>query len=713
MTAAPPARTRRGRARRSRALRALLAAPLTLVAVLGVPPHASAAGALATVVVSSLDPAVGVPGATLQATGMVRAGADEALDNVEVRLRLSRTTLSSRGELAAVASGRTSSRDGLVVARVRLSGRIPAGGEAAFEVSTPLAKITTLRDFGVYVLNIEVIARHRTGFGRVAIVRTFLPWVPQKQDFKPTSFAWIWPLTAVPSRLPDGTFADEALANQMAPDGRLGRLAAAGSELGQRHALTWVVDPALLDSAKDMGNGYQVRTAAGPNGSAGTADGTGAGTANEWLDLLRSASAGAGVLALPYGDPDVVALQHNDLTADLVTARAKGSDIASSVLGRQVTDDVAWPGDGFADGASLTALKGMGMDAVLLDGRALPPELDLSFTPTGRADVRTANGPLAGLLYDTTLTRILSATAPEKGLLAGQRFLAETAMITAELPAAGSARTVLVAPPRYWNPPTQLLDRVVKGAGDAPWLGDASLTALRAAPPPELDRLPVRYAASVRRSELPAAYLTAIRDMHSRVANFASVLTDPQALVPALDESLLMLESTWWRGRGDRVNRLDAVRSNLADLRSLVHVLPGSYTFGSKSGTIPLTISNGLDQPVLVNVALTPLRLGLSIGSVPAVRIPAQSKMQIGVPAKAVANGVVLVETRLRTPDGIPYGQPVELRVRVTQYGTLALVITLGAGGVLVAASAIRLSRRAHLARRARPAEPTPPVETA
>jgi hypothetical protein len=55
----------------------------------------------------------------------------------------------------------------------------------------------------------------------------------------------------------------------------------------------------------------------------------------------------------------------------------------------------------------------------------------------------------------------------------------------------------------------------------------------------------------------------------------------------------------------------------------------------------------------------------------------------------------------------------VELRVRVTQYGTLALVITLGAGGVLVAASAIRLSRRAHLARRARPAEPTQPAEPA
>ena len=82
------------------------------------------------------------------------------------------------------------------------------------------------------------------------------------------------------------------------------------------------------------------------------------------------------------------------------------------------------------------------------------------------------------------------------------------------------------------------------------------------------------------------------------------------------------------------------------------------------------------------------------------VRIPAKSKVQVEVPATAIANGPVVIRTVLLTPGGDQYGQPVRLRVQVTQYGTVALGITAAAGAVLFAAAGYRLFRRARAARR-------------
>ena len=685
-----------------RLLRALLAVlvmlPLVVAAALTPAERAAAADPAARIELDTLDPAVGVPGATLRAAGLFRVTSNQILTDVELRLRLSRTRLNSRGELAAAALDRTSSRDGDIVARQQLPGRLATGSAIPFALSTALDDVPELREFGVHVLSVEAVATTRDASGRVAIVRTFLPWVPTERDFQPSGFAWLWPLLAAPGRLPDGTFADDRLASEMATDGRLGQIVAAGSRLAQQMPLTWVMDPALLETAQDMSDGYTVRAPAGSQER--VVDGTGPEIAAGWLEQVRSGSALNSVLSLPYADPDLVALQRGNLRNDLMVARDKGDALALEILGRPVGTDVAWPAEGYANRATLRALRGLGMQAAILDARAIPAELDLPFTPTGRADVPTPNGTLTGLLYDPVLSDALGAGANQQPLLAAQRFVAETAMITAELPGLGPERAVLIAPPRRWSPPAALLERVVDVSLQAPWLSPVAVSDLRASPPPEIDRERIRYPRSVRRNELPPAYLDAVRDVHTRIATFAAVLVEPDSLVPALDAAVLGLESTWWRNRDARTSRLVAVRDRVIGLRDQVRVLPGSYTFGSKSGTIPLTVANDLDQAVTVDILLTPLTARLEIGDVRPVRIDAESKVQVEVPARAVANGLVLVRTSLRTPEGEPYGVPVQLRVQVTQYGTVALFITIGAAAVLGAAAALRLFRRAAAARR-------------
>jgi hypothetical protein len=678
-------------------LGALLAVPLTLGFATASAGPAAADHHLADIELTSLTPAIGTPGARLRAAGVLQVTGDLTLSEIEVRLRISRTRLNSRGELTAVASGRTASRDGDIVARQDLRGRLGSGQQATFDVAAELDDVEMLQEFGVHVLNVEVVARSREGLARAAIVRTFLPWVPARRDFKPAGFAWLWPLVSAPVRLADGRYADDALSGEMAAEGRLGRVTAAGARLGQQMPLTWVVDPSLLETAEDMSDGYTVR-AADPGQP--DVDGRGAGTAEQWLDQVRAASRLSDVATLPYADPDVVALRRGGLTSDLLAARGRGDAMAAELLGRSVVSDLAWPADGYADRPTLRALRSGGTQAVVLTAAAIPTELALPFTPTGRADIGTRDGRLTGLLYDPVLTATLDASADRQPLLAAQRFVAETAMITAELPGIGPERTILIAPPRNWSPPPQLLDRIVSASLEAPWMSPVAITDLRASAPPEIDRDPLRYPRALRRRELPVAYLDAVRDLHATIATFSAVLTDPEAIVPPLDDAVFRLESTWWRNHDGRLGRLTGTRGYVLELRDRVQVLPGSYTFGSKSGTIPLTVSNDLTQAVSVRIGLTPAPPRLEVGTVGRVRIPAESKVQVEVPATAIANGPVVIRTVLLTPAGDQYGQPVQLRIQVTQYGTVALGITAVAAGVLFAAAGYRLFRRAGAARR-------------
>jgi hypothetical protein len=135
-------------------------------------------------------------------------------------------------------------------------------------------------------------------------------------------------------------------------------------------------------------------------------------------------------------------------------------------------------------------------------------------------------------------------------------------------------------------------------------------------------------------------------------------------------------------------------RGDLAELRGLVRVQPGNFTFSSRRGTLALTVANGLDQEVEVSLYLRPQTTRLRLETVEPAVIGPLSKEQIQVSAVAVAPGPVVVDATLRTPSGAAYGQPVQLRIRITEYGTVALYITVAAGGVLFLAAGLRVLRR-------------------
>lgn len=732
----------------TRLARALLGVALLLGLVLlgSGGPQATGSAAAAeskppvSIALDSIAPTVPAPGGTLVVTGVLRNTSTAAVSQVSVRLRISTVPLVSRGQIAALAAG-TQTRDGYAVGSPMRIGSLAPGQAEPFHLTLPLDSVG-LGVFGVYPLNIEAVGAQKSGFGQLGIVRTFLPWAGRVRQYTPSHIAWVWPLTSPPDR-PAGAAvgAATALADQLAPTGRLGQLVDAGA--GQ--PVTWVVDPNLLDAASNLAAAPE-SAVTGPAstptpGLAGTATPTATPspspsptqtgtpspsptetgspspsdtgsptptaapgpptTAQDWLRALQTASTGSEVVALPYADPDLVAVQRAGLGRDLGAAAATGQAVAEQVLGRPVVADVAWPADGVLDPSTAAALAGDGMGAVLLSPQARPVTKAPTFTPTGRTEVATPNGSLAGLVYDATLSHLAAASTSTPGsrALLVQRFLAETAMLTAERP--GDPRTVLVVPPRQWDPAPGLAAELIRDTAAVPWVDPVPLSSLRAeAPDQGVDRRSLTYSSAMAKHELPANDLAVVRSMEHQLTVFAQILTRPADVVPAYQQAFFRLESVSWRNRQKAWNTLVAtVAGQSAGLRAAVHLAATNVTLGSKSGVFPLTVVNDLAQPVKVSVRLAPRTARLEVGATGTLTIDAQRRDQINVPARANANGLVIVDARLTTPSGAPLDGSTAIQVRVTQIGTVGLLIVFGAALVLFVAAGVRLGRRALAAR--------------
>ena len=687
-------------ATRPAAVRGVVAAWLVgLVSVaLGLAPVAvpalapARAATVAVLSVDVLEPGWLTPSSTVTVGGRLANISRQVLRDVELRLRVDPVPIGSRSELAEVADGASAgSRTGDVVLTENLADLQP-GETVTFDLRQAVSELPLATDsFGLHVVAVEVLASRRSGFGRVALTRTVLPIMQAEGSVTPTSFSWVWPLVARPTRLADGTFADNSLATDVGPDGRLTRLLAAGARLAAAGGLTWAVDPELVAAVQDMADGYVVLNSEDDLSADQAA-------AVAFLDALRAATAGGDVVALPHGDADVNAAVRAGLGTQVATSLGEArATIAAALPEAIVLTSVAWPPQGFLSRPALRAVTAVGMDSVVLDARAVRDNEGPS-TLTGLAGVRAGKTRATALLADARLADLLARSARGTPLLEAQRLLAETAMITAELPS-GPSRSVVVTPPRRWSPDQSMLDRLVDVATTAPWLQPVSLPVL-AATPPEGERLSLRYPRTARERELPASYLTAVADMEGGVELFRQILSEPTAYVDGLERSLRLLTSSWWRGRDGRTNRLARERAWLADRRGDVRVKPGNFTFSSRSGTLALTVVNDLDQQVEVVLQLEPQNRRLQLDPVEPLQVGAGSKRQVEVNAQAVAAGTVFVRAQLRTPAGREYGQPVQLQIRITEYGTVALYITLSAAALLFLTAGVQVVRRVVRARR-------------
>jgi hypothetical protein len=706
--------------RRTRACRAALV--LVFAAVSAVAGATSAPAVAADperlplrVVISEISPRVPKPGDTLTVRGEVVNPSDEPYDDVSVRLRLSPTALYNRTEIGLVSEAAPRLRDGLPVpgTLTEIATRLDGQGRAGFSLSAPVDELD-LPVNGVYVVGVEALGIADGAASdealRIGLQKTFLPWMPRTNLYVPTRLSLLWPLMSLPARDANGRLTGRTLPDQLAAGGRLSTLLRGVGAT----PVTWVVDPDLLDSAATMTGAASTATAtAGPATSPPATEavepGAGANAAQaqaaaEWLAAARRTLQGDPLVAAPYADVDVQALTRAGWTHKIDEAIRGGAQVLPQVLGRAADSSLAWPADGFAESQTLARLRDGGARTFVLDSRAVTATETLDYTPTGRAGVDTELGRFDVLVTDNGLTQALSGdlAGPDQGTLAAQRFLAETAMITAERP--NMARSVLAAPPRRWSPSAPWLQRLLIDLRQAPWVQLAGLDELhRTDVPPQLDGAALAYPEDAAAVELSPAQVSRARDAERSADRLIELLTRPERRLSSYQTAALgALSSAWREFPRDGERFVDRFARQIRQDSEKVRIIGlGLVTLSSTSGTIPITISNELDEPVVVGLGVTPkVPSRLQVAEPEPVTIGARRKTTIEVGAHASANGMTRVDVQLLTPSGAPYGPVVAARVNATNYGTVGLVVVIAAAGALFAAAALRNVRRFRAAQR-------------
>jgi hypothetical protein len=675
-------------------------------------------GRATSVVIDSVTPQLARPGGTVTVTGTVTNQSGGPLSGLSIQLRSSASRLTYRGELTSYAAG-SLALDAPVGTPVQLSGSLPSGATAAWRVSLPVNAIG-MTQFGVYPLAAQAVDVIGVPVGTD---RTFLPFWPGAAAAgvsQPLKIGWVWPLINTPQQAMCSALTSNSLASSVAPGGRLNTLLASGAAYSARAHLTWAVDPGLLTSVSTMTGPYRV------GGASDCVGGTryhASGAAAQWLSTVRTATSGQQMFVTPYDDVDVAALTHQGLDSDLTTAFDQGRSAGSALLGRSFgpsastgsagrsavrassSDAIAWPADGMADSSVLGNLAVNGVSTVVLNSGEMPPTSSGYTADDAVTSIPTAAGTnMRVLLADTTLTGILgSATsAPGGSFAVSQRFLAETAMIVAEDP--GLARSIVVAPPRQWNPPAALASQLLNETVTAPWLSPTTLAGLagsassagqttRQAPPD----------AYVSGQELSSAYLKQVAAADAGLRLYKSILSRPQPqYLNGLNAGIAATESSAWRGgpaarqRGENI--LGRVSGYISAASRKVQIINSArVTLGGSSGKVPVSIANALPEAIQVRLQATgPSDGRLTVtGNHGLITIAAGSTQTVPLSVRSDAVGDTSIQLRLLGANGVPLpGDPVSLGVQSTQFGTTLFVIIFAALGVLVLTAIARAIRR-------------------
>jgi len=515
---------------------------------------------------------------------------------------------------------------------------------ATAEVTLTLPASSLGSGIGAHLAAVEVSDED----SRVGVARTFLVSAPGAVS--PTPLTLLLPLVAGRDGSTDGL--------AQAVTDRLGPLVAGSTD----PRVAWALDPALVSPAVT--------------------------NLPDWSEELLAAAPGRVVLGLPFGDPDLGALQDTAAGTDLLTRAVTAADGTFDDLtaaGARLRRDVFWPADQGADEDLLTFCAQAGATAVVLDDVCLAPDPDLTYTPTGRA----STGALPAVVADSTMTSVL-ADLEESDLAVAvrQRLLAEVATTTQQRP--GTPRPQLLVAPRSFAPAAAQLTALItdlEGSGWGVWQHLDDLLALGA---PDVDRTGPELTGEIEDADLPASHVEAVEGSLRDVDDFSSALqtSEPDADLLSQQRSALLLLGASWRGHtAELPSARAALASAVLALTRGVSIAGGSVrNLAAERSELPITLVNELDVPVQVQLVLKPRTPRVQLDTIPQQTVAARSQLRVAVPVRALANGSVVVEAQLFTPAGSPIGPQVDvdLNVRADVENWISGVVGGGAAALLV-----------------------------
>lgn len=548
---------------------------------------------------------------------------------------------------------------------------LPPGESTTFSLTVPVSSLF-LRS-GVYVVGVDVLATLPDGLRVfVASARTTLP--VDIDDTAPVPVALVWPMAANPTLLADGRLLDETLAEQIAADGRLTAILAAGDD-----QVTWVVDPDLVATAAAMVGGYETVTGA---------DGTQAADAARFVgDLSRTLSTATDVRQTPSADPDVGGAQAAGVDAavvdDALTTTGPG-DALADLLGEPVATMALLVDRPITD-SMLAAYASTGARTITLDSASV------------QASGSGAVAPLA-LANGTQIQSVAAHGVPvslpdvEASLGARQWMLSATAVL-----AAGADQETgtghAIAPPLRWDIDAPTAQALVSAWRSAPWVVPTPLSGLPLADTPR------SLVGGGSPPPLPEGLASGLTDL----------LADARRLQPLFPEPVLdpsdagatisrTLSAAWQQAPDQGVAYVGATARAVTGVEDeLSLLLSPSITLSSRSGRFPITLVNDSAADVLVGVDFSSQNSSrLRVEDIEPVLLTSGEKRTITATALATANGRVQLAASLVTTAGSTVARPATSTVDVTNAGALGWTVIIAGVGLFVAALLRARLRRRH-----------------
>ncbi len=693
------------------------------------------------VTIDSFGPVAPKPGDSVRITGRVTNTSDTTFRDPQALACIDRKRLTTNANIAAVSPEQDvpmSERDSCVGLTTFESGTFQQFGaplapkaSVQFTLTVPWNEWQIKDNTGAYVVGVvfrgqpREDSKDRVTAGRA---RTLMPVIGTEPLTRKVNTALVVPLRHRPTQLGGQNFANDSLAQSMAPNGPLGRLLA----LGQTRKVTWLVDPAMLDEARRIMDGYVV---VGDGGQ--TTPGTGQKVVAAWLkEFEDSRIRGNQVVLLPYGDPDVASLidASDPLSKDPVSkivgdARAASEEyiLAPGATVAPAFTNGLWLENGSARSRYLAAASSgfrgsRPTDLNLVNSASWVTAERPTLNPSPVYNVLTPEGP------KTTVRTVIANSAlttggPDPGtaenpLQVRQRFAAETALL-----ATGGTTpiSVVALPPRGWDV-EGLATAAIAGDLALPWITPTDVNQIVAA-----TRQPLTTKASNAPRSNPAltsGQVDAVKRLNDATQTYRNLLTVQENVDENIERALLRSASNGWRGYADEARYFTAIETgsvnqqlgkvklvNSADEQGRRREIKVNLA-GSK-GTFPLTVSNELNQSIRVGIAVTPAnRTDLRIKALQTKVLPPRGKATFLIEASAEQNGLIRANAQVITASGRPVGQSQELVIEAAQYGSVGWILVGAACALLFGTSFVRIYRRIRTERR-NPAPAGPATEPA
>jgi Family of unknown function (DUF6049) len=393
------------------------------------------------------------------------------------------------------------------------------------------------------------------------------------------------------------------------------------------------------------------------------------------VEALATDAAARPVLARPYLDVDLAALQRAGLIGEANAQAEGGANIIRSRLASEPVGGVWLSGPTLGAEAARLAVQ-LGLNRVLVPPSAID-DGDDEASPVPTAPVRLGDGGPLAMVSDPELAAHFTDGS---GVLGAHRFVAELTIEWLEAPANPRAVVVHLPPDATLDPAATAVG--VNALADGQAVRAVALDQIfGTVPPGENGPATVTPAPHEVTDDLrPIA--GSLGSAHSRVNGLGGLLDDP-ALASSLQQSLLVSTGTETPDgqRPAYVYRVDAALG----VASGAVTLPDQFriTLTSRSSTIPVALENLSDQNLTVRVTLDSDQLEFPEGRVLTPTL-APGTTRLEVPVRVRTSGAFTLDVAVTSPDGSIVLDTSTFDVRSTAISGVGLVLSIGAGVFLL-----------------------------